>query len=311
MMVSQLYNNTTYCNTMYSTNKRKRLVDEDTTSPEGSGCDPNDNENNTKRLKCSQTLIEAARKGDIKSCINAIRDGADVKFQSCGLSPLFYAAFYGHSMIIDYLVNCGADVNEKNPSGITPLSKSVEVGNMLSVKNLLSHQADPNIADDKGITPLIKAAKVGRLDLVMCLVTDGNAMIDYKNEELNTALNEAAFKGHTDIAKYLLENGATVDLPNALGKTPLHRAVTASKGPVVKLLIEFGANVNAPDMYGYTPLHYAAFHGALECAKILVENNANMFAKEKSGKLPQDMAQSKRHFSFVDYLREEIGRAHV
>jgi len=293
---------------MYPSNKRKRLVDEDITSLEGQGCDPN--ENDAKRLKCSQTLIEAARKGDVKACINAIRDGADVRFQSCGLSPLFYAAFYGHYMIIDYLVNCGADVNEKNPSGITPLSKAVEVGNMLSVKNLLSHQADPNIADDKGITPLIKAAKVGRLDLVMCLVNEGNAMIDYKNEELNTALNEASFKGHTEIARFLLEKGASVDLSNALGKTALHRAVSASKAPAVKLLIENGANVNAQDMYGYTPLHYAAFHGALECAKILVENNANMFIAEKTGKLPQDMAQSKRHYSFVDYLRE-VGEAHA
>lgn len=108
-----------------------------------------------------------------------------------------------------------------------------------------------DIADDKGITPLIKAAKVGRLDLVMCLVTDGGAMIDYKNEELNSALNEAALKGHTDIAKFLLDNGATADLSNALGKTPLHRAVAASKAPVAKLLIEYGANVNAQDMCKY------------------------------------------------------------
>ena len=48
-------------------------------------------------------------------------------------------------MIIDYLVNCSADVNEKNPSGITPLSKAIEVGNMASVKCLLSHGADPSI----------------------------------------------------------------------------------------------------------------------------------------------------------------------
>lgn len=291
---------------MYS-NKRKRLVDEDLGSPDGNAPAPNDN---TKRLKCSQSLIEGARKGDIKLCIGSIRDGADVTFQSCGLSPLFYAAFYGHTMIIDYLVNCGADVNEKNPSGITPLSKAIEVGHMASVKCLLSHNADPDIPDAKGITPLMKAAKVGRLDLVMCLVTEGNADIDYQNEEKNTALNEAAFKGNTDIVRFLLENAATADMPNNLGKTPLHRAVSASKAPVVKLLLEYSANIDAQDLYGFTPLHYAAFHGALECAKILVENRANMFFRDGCGKLPQEVAQGKRHFGILDYFRE-VGEANA
>ena len=45
-------------------------------------------------------LSQASRKGDLGACIQAIRDGAEVGFQSCGLSPLFYAAFYGHSIII-------------------------------------------------------------------------------------------------------------------------------------------------------------------------------------------------------------------
>jgi len=291
---------TNYSKTMNS-NKRKRLVDEDLSSPDGQTPAPNDN---AKRLKCSQSLIEGARKGDIKLCISSIRDGADVTFQSCGLSPLFYAAFYGHTMIIDYLVNCGADVDERNPSGITPLSKAIEVGHMSSVKCLLSHNADPNISDAKGIAPLMKAAKVGRLDLVMCLVVEGNAMLDYKNEELNTALNEAALKGNTEIVKYLLDTGASCDIPNSLGKTPLHRAVSTSKAAVVRLLLEYGANVNAQDLYGFTPIHYAAFHGALECAKILTEYQADLYIKDKCGKLPQEVAQGKRHYGIVDYLRE-------
>jgi len=74
--------------------------------------DPHDREE--KRIKqVSQSLLESARKGDLHLCIQSIRDGADISFQSCGLSPLFYAAFYGHNIIIDYLVNCSASVNEK------------------------------------------------------------------------------------------------------------------------------------------------------------------------------------------------------
>jgi len=279
--------------------KRKRLVDE---SVEELDNQPNEND---KRIKSSQDLIGAARKGDIHLCINAIRDGADVRFQACGLSPLFYAAFYGHNMIIDYLMNCGAEVNEKNPSGITPLAKSVEVGLLPAVKCLISHGADPNIADAKGITPLMKAAKLGRLDLVMCLVNDGKAMIDYKNDELNTALSEAAFKGSSDIVKFLLDSGASVNLANALGKTALHRAVSASKASIVGILIDHNATVDAQDMYGFSALHYAAFHGALECAKTLMEKKkANLYIKDKVGKYPQDIALARRHFAIVDFFRD-------
>jgi len=73
----------------------------------------------------NQNLIEASRKGDLGGCVQAIRDGADVACQSCGLSALFYAAFYGHDMIVEYLVNCGANVNEKNLTGVTPLGKQL------------------------------------------------------------------------------------------------------------------------------------------------------------------------------------------
>lgn len=82
------------------------------------------------------------------TCIKSIREGAEVSFQSCGLSALFYAAFYGHDMIIDYLVNCGASVNEKNLTGVTPLGKAVESGRpdvVNTVKCLLKHRADPSI----------------------------------------------------------------------------------------------------------------------------------------------------------------------
>lgn len=91
------------------------------------------------------------------SCIKSIREGAEVSFQSCGLSALFYASFYGHEYIIDYLVNCGAGINEKNLTGVTPLGKAVESGRpdvINTVKCLLKHRADPSIYNTLVITSI-------------------------------------------------------------------------------------------------------------------------------------------------------------
>ncbi len=51
-------------------------------------------------------------------------------------------------MVIDYLINCGANVNEKNLTGVTPIAKAVESGRpnaLNTVQCLLKHRADTSI----------------------------------------------------------------------------------------------------------------------------------------------------------------------
>jgi len=261
-----------------------------------------------KRAKqIGQSLLESARKGDLQMCIQSIRDGADITYQSCGLSSLFYAAFYGHNMIIDYLVNCGACVNEKNLTGVTPLAKVIESGRpdaIGTVQCLLKHNADPNIADVHGNTPLIKAIKSGSsVELVKCLV--GNSAIDVnkQNSEKNTALHEAAFKGSKELVDLLIAARADVRKQNSSGKTPLHRAISGNHLGVAKSLLDSGADINIQDSLGYTPGHYAAFFGLIECTKFLAENGANLDLRDKiSKKTCLELAQERRHYSVVEYL---------
>jgi len=257
-----------------------------------------------KARQVNQCLIEASRKGDLGACIQAIRDGADVAFQSCGLSPLFYAAFYGHNMIIDYLVNCGANINEKNLTGVTPLGKAVESGRALAtVQCLLKHAADPNIADSSGNTPLIKAVKNGSVDLVKCLLANKATDVNKQNLERNTALHEAAFKGIKDMVDGLLVAGANVNMQNSGGKAPIHRAVSANHLGVVKTLLDKGAQINLQDSLGYTPCHYAAFFGLRECAELLVQRGASLDLRDRiSKKTCMELAQERRHYAVVEYL---------
>jgi len=263
-----------------------------------------------KARQVNQLLIEAARKGDLGSCIKSIRDGAQVSFQSCGLSALFYAAFYGHDMIIDYLVNCGAGINEKNLTGVTPLGKAVESGRpdvINTVKNLLKHRADPNIADCNGNTPLIKAVKNGNIELVKCLISHPTTDVNKQNLERNTALHEAAFKGNKELVDRLIAAGADVNMQNSAGKAPLHRAVSGNHMVVVKSLLDNGACINLQDSLGYTPCHYASFFGLREIAEHLVLSGANLETRDHiSKKNCLELAQERRHYPVVEYLSRVV-----
>ena len=59
--------------------------------------------------------------------------------------------------------------------------------------------------------------------MVRFLVENG-ADVNARDEDDQTALHEAAHKGHIDVVRFLVENGADVNARNKYDQTPLHRA---------------------------------------------------------------------------------------
>ena len=70
---------------------------------------------------------------------------------------------------------------------------------------------------------LVIAGSDGDLDRVKAAVSGGED-IDGRDSEWNTTLHEACRKGHVDIVKYLLDNGANTELTNIFDRTPLYLA---------------------------------------------------------------------------------------
>ena len=70
---------------------------------------------------------------------------------------------------------------------------------------------------------LVIAGSDGDLDRVKAAVSGGED-IDGRDSEWNTALHEACRKGHVDIVKYLLDNGANTELKGFQNFTPLQVA---------------------------------------------------------------------------------------
>jgi ankyrin repeat protein len=85
-------------------------------------------------------------------------------------------------------------------------------------------------------------------------------------------LRVAAMKGHLDIVKLLLEQGAIVDASGQTGRTALHWAALKGHRDILKLLLEYDAGIDVQDELVRTPLDWALMRGHRQAAKLLQEH---------------------------------------
>jgi ankyrin repeat protein len=92
-----------------------------------------------------------------------VEAGAEINFY--GWPPLSYAAFNGHTAIVDYLLKRGAEIDAKTQNGSTALFFAARFGHIEAVKLLLKNEADPTIANENGETAVDWAMKNKHTDI--------------------------------------------------------------------------------------------------------------------------------------------------
>ena len=119
----------------------------------------------------------------------------------------------------------------------------------------------------------------------------------------DTPLHFACFRGKPDIVRLLLDRGAQVNVKNQLGETPLH---LLSRGEydspsdgvsVAELLLERGTGVNAQDKFDWTPLHSASNNGKPEIVRALLSHAANVKAENELGETPLHLVRQGKYGS--------------
>jgi len=125
------------------------------------------------------------------------------------------------------------------------------------------------------IYDICNAAEEGDKQLQDILKTAGD-LNQVKDSDGNTALHQAAWYGHLQAAKHLINHNANVNQENNDRDTPLHFAAYCGKSEVIKLLLENGGNANAANKDKNTPLRLVIIMGHLNCVQVLVD-----FCKDK------------------------------
>ena len=116
----------------------------------------------------------------------------------------------------------------------------------------------------------------------------------------DTPLIEAAYNGHVEIVKLLIDRGADVNLKGEAWYGPLHAAAMGGHAEVVKLLLDNGADVNI--FHQDKPLHCAAKNGHIEVAEMLLARGADINAKGMSEQTPLGTAVSNQQVEMVKFL---------
>jgi ankyrin repeat protein len=84
--------------------------------------------------------------------------------------------------------------------------------------------------------------------------------------------------------------------------TPLIIAAWKGHVEVVRVLLDWGAEVNTRDTWEETALHNAARYGKLSVVQLLVERGVHVRLKSIHGKTAADLARSNGHAAVADWL---------
>ncbi len=153
---------------------------------------------------------------------------------------------------------------------------------------------------------VFEASAVGEEGRLRDLLKSDGDLVHAMNEQGFTPLGLAAFFGHEDVLRTLLDRGAEVDrvMESPNSNTALDAAVAADHLAAARLLLDGGANVNVQAARGHTPLHKAAFGGNAEMVRLLLNRGADPMRETEEGRRPLDIAEERGHAAAAAVLRE-------
>ncbi|KAI4180603.1 MAG: hypothetical protein L6R41_007137 [Letrouitia leprolyta] len=190
-----------------------------------------------------------------------------------GQTPLYLASAKGFASIVELLLEEAADTSIRTSAGRTALYKAGGNGRDDIVELLLRYGADPALGRGRyGETTLYKAAWYDDLDTV-------DLLLDYETDvNIRNKKKMESYKGPVEKILHGIMAGLSNDhaIMNAWGKTALHAAAYRGHEETLKLLIDAGADIEAVGNDGQTPMYLAAQQKHQGIVQILLKAGAQL-----------------------------------
>jgi ankyrin repeat protein len=153
------------------------------------------------------------------------------------------------------------------------------------------------------VSALMTAVRRNDVDAARALIAAGTD-VDQLDASGDAPLVMAAYLGHTDIVRLLLDAGADVTAVDpGMKATALHAAAYAGRTDAARLLIEHGIDIDRQGpKNGYTALHDAIWQGHVDTARVIIEAGADLSLETHDGETPMAFARAKHRREIVDLL---------
>lgn len=224
---------------------------------------------------------DAAKAGNVQEfndALDAHPELIDVAYT--GQTPLCIAAEYGHTEIIETLVQRGSQaLDTLTPHGTAPLHYAAQEGHEHIIELLihLGSRMIDHASDYNGATPLRYASAGGHLSTVELLLQHGATSIDIADKSDLILLQHAVYRGHAHIAEYLLQRGhGSVDLTSKNGETLIWSAACSGHASIIELLMRLGCTTIDTPYNGTTPIFTALQYMHVDAAEALVRLGCNV-----------------------------------
>ena len=175
-------------------------------------------------------LMRASENASVATVEMLLAAGADPNAaQASGLTALMIAARTGNIEVVRALIEHRADVNAATrETAATALMWAVAAPHRVIVERLLEGGAEVGVSTSKGMTPLLTAAQNGDVDTARLLISAG-ADVNQPGTDGTYPLPFAIIDGHDEFALFLIAQGAD---PNAtIGGIPALAAAAGNTDP--------------------------------------------------------------------------------
>eukprot|EP01132_Coremiostelium_polycephalum_P003845 gene3845-4790_t len=198
-----------------------------------------------------------------------------------GSTPLYWACYFGHTMMVHLLLQHFASPNLANQQGRPPIHLACHRGQLDIVRLLVQFGADYNSQDLDGVSA-IHIASLDELSLPVLryLLVDCSADLYTVDDEGETALHYAVRQDNFNTAQFLLTCAKSIEenfeqtevvqeypfdlelmdcplhsIQNQDGETPLHLSIATLNRKMSQLLLQFDSPADVSDILGQTPLN--------------------------------------------------------
>ena len=191
---------------------------------------------------------------------------------STPLPPLLYAIARGLIGTVKVMIDEGVPVNRYGESKRSPLEQALLSNRLLIMKFFLDHGAN---WDTERFFPLGEASRRGHQEIVKFLLVQG-ADVNGRDKNGKSALLKASEGRHIAVASLLIQSGADVNIHSNDANTALLEASERGDDDMIRLLVQSGADVNHRHESGNTALINSSGNGNVDIVRLLLQSGADV-----------------------------------